>query len=80
MSIFNVRALEPLYIIIFRGNDAETVLKAWVKEHKVEHVQVTGNRMMVHHRLAYDRFVMTWPHDWELVTIWDTWNRRHIYL
>jgi hypothetical protein len=23
---------------------------------------------------------VTWNNDWGNVTIWDTWNRRHVYL
>jgi hypothetical protein len=36
--------------------------------------------MMIHHRNAFDQFCLTWNHNWDLVTVWDTWQRRHIYL
>lgn len=81
MSIPHFRTAEPLYIVIVRhSNQAEQHLKAWIKEHRVEHATVTGNRMMLHHQQAFDRFLISWAHDWEAVAIWDTWNRRHIYL
>jgi hypothetical protein len=80
MSITTYRSLEPVYIIILRNNQAEVLLKSWMRENKVEHVSITGNRMMIHHQQAFDCFTMTWTHDWDLVTIWDTWNRRHIYI
>lgn len=79
MAILNVRAAEPLYIIIVRDQQAETMLKTWVKDHGVEHTHVAGNRLLVHHQHAFDRFCLSWTHSWETVTIWDTWNRRHIY-
>lgn len=81
MSILHFRAAEPLYIVIVRNNNhAENQLKAWIKDNKVEYATVSGNRMMLHHQQAFDRFLISWTHDWDAVTIWDTWNRRHIYI
>jgi hypothetical protein len=80
MSISNFRTAEPLYIVILRNQQAENLLKSWIKEHRVEHANVAGNRMMLHHQSAFDRFITTWTHAWDMVTVWDTWNRRHIYL
>lgn len=80
MSITNFRTAEPLYIVILRNQQAENLLKSWIKEHRVEHANVNGNRLMLHHQGAFDRFMLTWNHDWNLVTVWDAWNRRHIYI
>jgi hypothetical protein len=80
MSITNFRAAEPLYIVILRNQQAENLLRSWVRENKVEHASVTGNRMMLHHQQAFENFRLTWAHDWDLVTVWDTWNKRHIYI
>jgi len=80
MSLLNVRSAEPLYIVIFRDNQAETILKSWVKTHRIEHATVTGNRMTLHHQHAFDRLITSWSHSWDQLTVWDTWNRRHIYL
>lgn len=80
MSVINTRAVEPLYIVILRNQQAESLLKSWVREHRVEHTSVNGNRLMIHHQNAFDRFLLTWSHNWDLVTVWDTWNRRHIYV
>jgi hypothetical protein len=81
MSITQFRTAEPLYIVIVRNNNqAESQLKAWIKEHRVDHATVSGNRMMLHHQQAFDRFLISWTHNWDAVTVWDTWNRRHIYI
>ena len=80
MSITNFRTAEPLYIVILRNQQAENLLKSWIKEHRVEHANVNGNRLMLHHQGAFDRFMLTWNHDWNLVIVWDAWNRRHIYI
>jgi hypothetical protein len=51
-----------------------------VRDHRVEHVHISGNRMMLHAQSAFDNFLITWSHGMSLITVWDTWNRRHIYL
>jgi hypothetical protein len=81
MSITQFRAAEPLYIVIVRNNNqAEQQLKSWIKENRVDHATVSGNRMMLHHQQALDCFLISWSHNWDMVTVWDTWNRRHIYI
>jgi hypothetical protein len=34
----------------------------------------------LHAQPAFDTFLVTWNHSISLITVWDTWNRRHIYL
>jgi len=81
MSITTYRAVEPLYIVILRNNNqAEQLLKSWIKENRIEHASVTGNRMMLHDQRGFEQFKVTWAHDISAITIWDTWLRRHIYL
>ena len=80
MAIETFRAVEPLYIVILRNTQAENLLRSWVRDNKIEHANVNGNRMMLHHQQAFDRFLITWAHNWDSITVWDTWNRRHIYL
>jgi hypothetical protein len=80
MAIFNVRSAEPLYIVILRDAQAESILKSWAKINRIEHANITGNRMMLHHQQAFDRLLTSWTHSWDNLTVWDTWNRRHIYL
>ena len=63
MSLPSYRAVEPLYIIIFRNNtQAESKFRSWIKEHRVEHAVVQGNKMMLHHQQALDRFIITLGH------------------
>lgn len=80
MAIETFRAVEPLYIVILRNTQAENLLRSWVRDNKIEHANVNGNRMMLHHQQAFDRFLITWAHNWDSITVWDTWNRRHIYI
>jgi hypothetical protein len=81
MSIPTYRAVEPLYIVMLRNNtQAEPMFKTWIRKHQIEHATVAGNRMMLHHQQAFDRFLVTWAHEWNMITVWDTWNRRHIYM
>lgn len=80
MTLLNVRAAEPLYIVSLRNQQAESLLKSWIKQHKIEHASVSGNKLMLHHQYAFDRFLVTWTQDWDSVSIWDTWHRRPIYV
>ena len=69
-----------MYIVILRNPEAEQLLRGWVRENRIEHATVTGNKLMLHHQQAFENFCLTWSHDWEVVTIWDTWHKRHIYV
>ena len=81
MSIPNYRAVEPLYIVILRNNNqAESLFRTWIKENRIEHANINGNRMMLHDQRAFEQFRVTWTHDMSAITVWDTWSRRHIYL
>lgn len=81
MTIPSYRAVEPLYIVIIRNNSqAEQILRAWLKEHRVENASVSGNRMMLHDQRGFEKFKVSWTHNMNSVTVWDTWTKRHIYL
>jgi uncharacterized protein with PIN domain len=81
MTISSYRAVEPLYIVIIRNNpQAENILRNWIRDNKIDHATVSGNRMMLHHQRAFEQFKVTWTHNLNSTSIWDTWLRRHIYL
>lgn len=81
MTISSYRAVEPLYIVILRNNtQAESLLRNWIRDNKIDHASVSGNRMMLHDQRAFEQFKVTWTHNLNTTTIWDTWLRRHIYL
>jgi hypothetical protein len=81
MSIPTYRAVEPLYIVMLRNNNqAEPMFKTWIRKHQIEHATVAGNRMMLHDQRAFEQFRVTWAHNFNSVTVWDTWMKRHIYL
>jgi hypothetical protein len=81
MTIASYRAVEPLYIVTLRNTtQAEALLKNWIREHRVEHASVSGNRMMLHDQRGFEQFRLTWYHSIASITIWDTWFKRHIYL
>lgn len=81
MTIPNYRAVEPLYIVILRNNtQAESMFRTWIKQNRIENANISGNRMMLHDQRAFEQFRVTWSHNMNSVTVWDTWLRRHIYL
>jgi hypothetical protein len=81
MTIPNYRAVEPLYIVMLRNNtQAESMFRTWIKENRIEHANISGNRMMLHDQRAFEQFRVTWSHNMNSITVWDTWMKRHIYL
>ena len=57
MTIPNYRAVEPLYIVILRNNNqAESLFRSWIKENRIEHANINGNRMMLHDQRAFEQF------------------------
>jgi len=74
------RSADPLYVVIVQDTNAESILQNWVRDNKIKFVIITGNRMMLHHQQAFDQLLVMWPHSWKMLTVWDTWNRRHIYI
>ena len=67
-----------MYIIILRDRDAEKQLKDWAKSSNVQ-VSIDNNRMKLYEQRSLSLFQMHWTGNWESITIWDCWNRRHIY-
>jgi hypothetical protein len=68
-----------MYIVVLQGADATRRLKNWARENR-QQVSVDGNRMRLYEQNSLVTFQMTWPGEWGAVAIWDTWNRRHIYI
>ena len=77
MTISNFRASEPLYLVIVREKNAETMLRTWAREANCQ-VTIETNRMKIFESRSLSIFQMTWTHSFDNVTIWDTWNKRHI--
>jgi hypothetical protein len=77
MSISNFRAQEALYIVILRDKNAEQLLKQWAKDSNVQ-VSIENNRMKIFEQRGLSVFHLNWSHEWDNVTIWDCWNKRHI--
>jgi len=75
----NTRHGEPLYVIIIRDPQANTLLKSWASKNKQD-VHLANNRMSLYSQNSLNLFQVTWTNSWSNVTIWDTWNKRHIYL
>lgn len=78
MTISNFRATEPLYIVILREKNAEQRLRDWAKTNNVQ-VALESNRMKLFEHRALNLFQLSWSGNWDMVTIWDCWNKRHIY-
>ena len=78
MTISNFRASEALYIVIVRDRDAERQLREWARINNSQ-VTIENNRMKIFEDRSLNLFTVTWTHDWDLISVWDCWNKRHIY-
>ncbi len=79
MSTYNSKSGEALYVIILRDSQANALLKTWATKNRQD-VHLANNKMSLYSQNSLSLFQVTWTGSWENVTIWDTWNRRHIYL
>ena len=81
MTITTTKTVEPLYILMLHNNkNAEAIFKEWIRINQIEHAQVSGHKMMLHDRQSFEKFKITWTYSTNMLTIWDTWLRRHVYL
>ena len=79
MTISCFRTAEPLYIVTLRGNtQADSVFRTWQQQNSVANVVIQNQRLLIHDQNSFEKFRMTWSLG--EVMVWDTWNRRHIYL
>lgn len=79
MTISSFRTVEPLYIVTIRGNNqAESLFRDWLQQHPVKNVTLQNHRLLLHDQTSFEKFRLTWNSG--EVAVWDTWNRRHIYL
>ena len=79
MSSFNSKQGDALYVIILRDPQASTLLKDWAIKNRQE-VHLASNRMSLYSHDSLNMFQVTWTNSWANITVWDAWNRRHIYL
>lgn len=79
MSTYNSKSGEALYIIILRDSQANTLLKNWATKNRQD-VHLANNKMSLYSQNSLNHFQVTWTGGWGNITVWDTWNRRHIYL
>lgn len=71
------RPSEPLYIIAVRTPTAETQLRQFLREQKLN-ATVEGNRMKLYDDRSFSVFNVLWAHGWQDVVIWDCWSRRSV--
>jgi hypothetical protein len=67
-----------MFIIILRSPQAKNLFSAWINNNKSAWARIDDGRMHIMDHNTLNLFMVTWKHNWDDVTIWDTWNRRHI--
>jgi len=69
---------DPLYTVICRDPDARSRLTKWVSTSRSIQARVDDARMHVFDHNTLSLFIVTWPHSWDTLLIWDCWTKRHI--
>ena len=80
MTITAYKSNTVLYIIALRDEDAKSKLTKWVNSRPTASARVEEHRLQIYDQNTLNLFVVTWAHSMNNITVWDCWNRRHIYL
>ena len=80
MTVTAYKSNTALYIIALRDDDAKSKLTRWVNSKPNASARVEEHRLQIYDQNTLNLFAVTWTHNISNITIWDCWNRRHIYL
>lgn len=80
MSKYNKNESEALYIVVLHESQAEQRLKEWQKRNPTASASINGGRMKLFDQRSLSLFQVSFRGDWNQITIWDTWQRRHIHI
>lgn len=80
MTLPTYKSNTALYIIALRDDSAKTKLTEWLAGRRHAQARVEEHRLYIHDQNTLNLFTVTWPHSMNNITVWDCWNRRHIYL
>jgi len=80
MTITAYKSNTALYIIALRDEDAKSKLTKWVNSRPTASARVEEHRLQIYDQNTLNLFIVSWGHSMSNLTIWDCWNRRHIYL
>jgi len=80
MTIASYKSSTSLYIIAVKDSNAKDKLQKWLSANKNASAKVEEHRLQIYDQNTLNQFVVTWEHSMSNITVWDCWNRRHIYL
>ena len=80
MTVPSYKSSTALYIIALRDTDANAKLTKWLKSKHHASAKVEEHRLQIYDQNTLNLFIVTWAHSVSNLTVWDCWNRRHIYL
>ena len=78
MTLPVFRSGEALYTVIIRDPEAKSRLTKWTTTSRSIQARVEDNRMHIYDHNTLSLFLVTWPHEWTNMVIWDPWAKRHI--
>ena len=80
MTVPSYKSTTALYIIALRDPDAKLKLTKWLQGRSNASAKVEEHRLQIYDQNTLSLFMVTWTHGMSNLTVWDCWNRRHIYL
>ena len=78
MTLPSWKSGEALYTVILRDPDARNLLTKWSTTSRSIQCKIDDNKMHVFDHDTLMIFVVTWPHSWDNILVWNTYIKRHI--
>ena len=78
MTLPTYRSDQPLFTVVHRDSEARDRLTRWTQSSRGIAARVEDNRMHIFDHNTLNLFIVTWPHSWDNIMIWDPWLKRHI--
>jgi nicotinamide mononucleotide adenylyltransferase len=78
MTLSVLKNGDALFTVILRDPEAKTLLQQWTATSRSIQARVEENRMHIYDHNTLSLFLVTWPHKWDNINIWDPWIKRHI--
>jgi hypothetical protein len=73
------KATEILYTVIVRTPTARDQLTEWASKNRSAQIKIEEHRMHIFDHNTLSLFMISWDYEWNTVTIWDNWTKRHIH-
>jgi hypothetical protein len=78
MTLSTYRSDHPLFTVIYRDSAARDRLTRWTQSSRSIAARVEDSKMHIFDHNTFSLFIVTWPHGWDNLVVWDPWLKRHV--